>query len=51
MGYDLPAIILELLDWLGTIAFAVSGALVGVRKRFDLFGVLFLAFVVSVAAA
>ncbi len=49
MSYDIPALILELLDWLGTIAFAVSGALVGVRKRFDLFGVLFLAFVVSVA--
>ncbi|WAC71269.1 trimeric intracellular cation channel family protein [Roseateles sp. SL47] len=49
MAYDIPAIILEVLDWLGTIAFAVSGALVGVRKRFDLFGVLFLAFVVSVA--
>ncbi|ALV07269.1 putative membrane protein YeiH [Roseateles depolymerans] len=49
MTYDLPALTIELLDWLGTIAFAVSGALVGVRKRFDLFGVLFLAFVVSVA--
>ena len=37
-----------LLDWVGTLAFALSGALVGVQKRFDLFGVLFLAFVVAV---
>ncbi|EGD60671.1 protein of hypothetical protein function UPF0126 [Novosphingobium nitrogenifigens DSM 19370] len=37
------------LDWLGTAAFAISGAIVGVRKRFDLFGVLFLSFVVAVA--
>lgn len=40
---------IQLLDWLGTIAFAVSGALLGVRKGFDLFGILFLAFVVAVA--
>lgn len=37
------------LDGLGTLAFALSGALLGVRKRFDLFGVLFLAFVAAVA--
>lgn len=37
------------LDWLGTLAFALSGALLGVRKQFDLFGVLFLSFVVAVA--
>jgi uncharacterized membrane protein YeiH len=37
------------LDWLGTLAFAFSGALLGVHKRFDLFGVLFLSFVVAVA--
>jgi uncharacterized membrane protein YeiH len=36
------------LDWVGTLAFALSGGLLGVKKRFDLFGVLFLAFVVSV---
>jgi uncharacterized membrane protein YeiH len=38
----------EVLDWIGTFAFAVSGGLMGVRKRFDLFGVLFLSFVVAV---
>ena len=37
------------LDGLGTLAFALSGGLLGVRRRFDLFGVLFLAFVVAVA--
>lgn len=31
------------LDLLGVFAFALSGALVGVRKRFDIFGVLVLA--------
>jgi len=37
------------LDWVGTLAFALSGGMLGVRKGFDLFGVLFLSFVVSVA--
>jgi uncharacterized membrane protein YeiH len=32
----------------GTFVFAISGALLGVQKRFDLFGVLFLSFVVAV---
>lgn len=36
------------LDWIGTFAFALSGGLLGVHKRFDLFGVLFLSFVVAV---
>ncbi|WP_048877963.1 trimeric intracellular cation channel family protein [Acidocella aminolytica] len=35
-------------DWVGTLAFALSGALLGVRKQFDLFGILFLSFVVAV---
>ena len=41
-------VLMAVLDWAGTLAFAFSGALVGVHKRFDLFGVLFLAFVVAV---
>jgi uncharacterized membrane protein YeiH len=41
--------LIEVLDWVGTLAFALSGGLLGVRKRFDLFGVLFLSFVVAVA--
>ena len=41
--------IMTVLDWVGTLVFALSGSLVGVRKEFDLFGVLFLSFVVAVA--
>ena len=40
---------ITVLDCLGTLVFAMSGALLGVRKQFDLFGVLFLSFVVAVA--
>ncbi len=40
---------IDVLDWMGTLVFAFSGALLGVQKKFDLFGVLFLAFVVAVA--
>lgn len=39
--------ILLLLDLTGTFVFALSGALVGVRRRMDLFGVLVLAFAAS----
>jgi uncharacterized membrane protein YeiH len=41
--------VVKILDWVGTLVFALSGGLLGVRKQLDLFGVLFLAFVVSVA--
>jgi uncharacterized membrane protein YeiH len=37
------------LDWVGTLVLALSGGLRGVQKEFDLFGVLFLSFVVAVA--
>jgi uncharacterized membrane protein YeiH len=43
-----PRDLVDVLDWVGTLVFAVSGGLLGVRKRFDLFGVLFLSFVVAV---
>ena len=43
----LPRLI-DAMDLLGTFAFALSGGLLGVKKRFDLFGVLFLSFVVAV---
>ena len=39
---------LRALDLIGTVAFAMSGALLGVRKRFDLFGVLVLGCVTAV---
>ncbi len=40
--------ILLLLDYLGTMAFAVSGALKGVRKGMDIFGVVVLATVTAI---
>lgn len=36
------------LDIIGTIAFAISGALAAIRKRMDLFGVLIIAFVTAI---
>ncbi|MBJ6980836.1 trimeric intracellular cation channel family protein [Luteimonas sp. MC1572] len=38
-----------LLDLLGTFAFAISGATMGVRKRLDFFGVMVLAFAAATA--
>ncbi|MDG1397218.1 MAG: TRIC cation channel family protein, partial [Polaribacter sp.] len=37
-----------LLDILGTFAFAISGALVASEQKFDLFGVVIIAFVTAV---
>jgi len=36
------------LDLTGTFAFAVSGALSGIEKRYDIFGVLFVGFITAV---
>lgn len=41
--------LLPAVDAVGTFAFALSGAVLAVRRRFDIFGVLFLAFVTAVA--
>ena len=41
--------LLRVLDFLGTVAFAISGASLGVRRRMDLFGVLVLAAVTATA--
>jgi uncharacterized membrane protein YeiH len=38
----------NLLDLIGTLAFAISGALVAIDKRMDLFGVFIIAFVTAV---
>ena len=43
-----PPILMASLDGAGTFVFALSGAVVGVQKRFDIFGVLFLSWVVGV---
>lgn len=40
--------IIYFLDILGTFAFAISGALVAMKKRFDIFGVVIIAFVTAV---
>jgi uncharacterized membrane protein YeiH len=40
--------IILLLDYIGTCVFAISGALAGMRHRFDTFGVLILAMVTAV---
>lgn len=40
--------IFSILDILGTIAFAVSGALAGIHKRLDIFGVFIIALVTSI---
>ena len=37
-----------LMDLLGTVAFAISGVLVAMDKRLDLFGVFIIAFVTAV---
>ncbi len=41
--------LVSLLDFAGTFAFAISGALVALRHRLDLFGVLVLAFAAAAA--
>jgi uncharacterized membrane protein YeiH len=40
--------LVDTIGWLGTVAFAASGALMGVQKKFDLVGVLVLAGVTAV---
>ena len=39
--------IIYYLDLTGTFAFAVSGALSGIEKRYDIFGVLFVGFITA----
>ncbi len=44
-----PPILMASLDGAGTFVFALSGAVLAIRKGFDLFGVLFLSWIVGVA--
>ena len=37
-----------LFDVIGTIAFAISGALLGIQRRMDIFGILILALVTAI---
>jgi uncharacterized membrane protein YeiH len=43
------ATLIQALNFLGTLVFALSGAAAGVRQRMDIFGILVLAFVTAVA--
>ncbi len=40
--------IVYILDIVGTFSFAISGALIGLNKKFDIFGIFILAFVTAV---
>ena len=40
--------VIQVFDYLGTFAFAVSGALAAAEKKFDLFGGIFLGFVTAI---
>ena len=44
----MSTLIFATLDYIGTLSFAISGAMVGMKKQTDLFGVLFLAVVTAV---
>ena len=46
--HALPQVLMAVLDGLGSFVFSLSGGLLAVQKRFDLFGVLLLSFVVAV---
>ncbi len=40
--------LIQFIDYFGTLVFAISGVLIGVEKKFDLFGVLILGFVTAI---
>jgi uncharacterized membrane protein YeiH len=46
--HSVDRVFFDLLDQIGTFAFAVSGALLAVQRRMDIFGVLVLSFVTAV---
>ncbi len=43
----MPLTLLQIMDLIGTVAFALSGAIVGIRQRMDIFGVNVLAVVTA----
>lgn len=45
---DIQGVITYIMEIIGTIAFAASGAMVGIRKKMDIFGVCVLGFVTAV---
>ena len=44
---DIQATVTYIMEMIGTIAFAASGAMVGIRKKMDIFGVCVLGFVTA----
>ncbi len=44
---DIQAAVTYIMEMIGTIAFAASGAMVGIRKKMDIFGVCVLGFVTA----
>ena len=44
---DIQSIITYIMEMLGTVAFAASGAMVGISKKMDIFGVCVLGFVTA----
>ena len=48
VGVAMSQIVLFILEILGTVAFAVSGALVSIRHRLDVFGVVFIGCITAV---
>lgn len=45
---DLQTLIVLIIELIGTIAFSISGAMVGIRRKMDIFGVLVLGVVTAV---
>ena len=45
---DLQTFVVLIIELIGTIAFSISGAMVGIRKKMDIFGVLVLGVVTAV---
>jgi uncharacterized membrane protein YeiH len=48
MHGSFPPVLIACLDGAGTFVFALSGAVLAIQKRFDIFGTLFLSFVAGV---
>jgi uncharacterized membrane protein YeiH len=48
MHSSFPQMTMTVLDAVGSLVFALSGAVLAIEKRFDLFGVLFLSFITAV---
>lgn len=41
-------LLITIFDYIGTVAFAISGALTGIKKQLDLFGIIFLSITTAV---